>query len=431
MKKRTRQILFFIFLSIFFILAPILVLHVQGYRLDFKNKKVTQTGGLFIKTIPKQAQIYLDGKLSKKTDFFFGSVLIENILPKKYKIEAKKEGYSVWEKALEIREKEVTEAKSIILFPKEINYTSLAEDVENIWFSPNKRKVILKEKEEGFWALKLYDLDKNLKSHVIRESDISKKGADLFGLKFSENGREILLETGTAEQLKYFTLDINRDVPILEETKRPLFKTVVAYQIFNGDSYYLDNLGDIYKVGGDIFSYENESLFPIKERVTTNPFPLKKETEYKLHVFPEFIFIQEERTLHLLSQDTKLFKNFFERVSFLKMSTDREKLAYFSEKEIRVLFLKEQKGQPRREKGESVFLLRLSEKIKDAFWVNSSYLILNTENNIKIIEIDNRDRINIVDLAKFQNPEILWNQKDKKLYVLDEGNLSVSEKLIR
>ena len=130
MTKRTRTILFLICLFLFLLIAPLAIFYSQGYRFDFDSKKITQTGGLFLKVFPKSAEIYLDGKLKKKTDFFFGSILIENLLPKKYKIEIKKEGYFTWEKNLEIREKEVTEAKNVILFPENSNFTILTKGVK-------------------------------------------------------------------------------------------------------------------------------------------------------------------------------------------------------------------------------------------------------------------------------------------------------------
>lgn len=432
MKQRTRKILFFILLLVFIVLAPILVLYVQGYRFDLANRKLTQTGGLFLKTIPKQAQIYLDGESSKRTDFFFGSALIENLLPKKYKISVQKEGFHPWEKDLEVKEREVTEARNIILFPENPYYRSLAGGIQEFWFSPNQRKVVLKEKEEDSWALKLYDLDRDLKSHLIIEDDISlladsgqaKKGIDLFKLEFSEDERDILLEVTTAEQLKYFVIDIGKSPPFLEETENPLEvpENIIAYQEFKKKIYYLDSLGHI---------YETDKSFSTKQKVTLKPFPLRQETEYKLYIFPEWIFLQEENTLYLLNQDTKSFEKFLEQISSLKISPSQRKLVYFSENEIWVLFLKEQKGQLKRTKGERVFLLRLSKEIKDVFWINSEYLIFNTEDDIKIIETDNRDRINTVHLAEFENSKIFWNQRDKKLYVLDKGNLLASDKLIQ
>ena len=97
MSKKTRTILFLICLFLFFSSAPLVILYSQGYRFDLNPPaggiKFTQTGGLFIKTEPKQVEIYVNNELTKKTDFFFGSALIENLLPKRYKIEVKKDGY--------------------------------------------------------------------------------------------------------------------------------------------------------------------------------------------------------------------------------------------------------------------------------------------------------------------------------------------------
>jgi len=157
MTKKTRTILFLSFLTLFLLLAPAIVLYSQGYRFDLENKKLSQTGGLFLKVLPKQAEVYLDDKLSKKTDFFFGSVLIENLLPQKYKIRVRKEGFYAWEKNLEIKEKQVAEAKNIILFPENPKFNVLFSEVEKFWFSPDQKKLVLLENDvqSGLWALKL------------------------------------------------------------------------------------------------------------------------------------------------------------------------------------------------------------------------------------------------------------------------------------
>jgi hypothetical protein len=147
MTKRTRTILFLVCLFLFLLIVPLAVLYSQGYRIDWDNKKLTQTGGLFLKILPKQVEVYFDGKLKEKTDFFFGSILIENLLPKKYKIGVKKAGFYPWEKTLEIKEKEVTEAKNIVLFPENPDFTILTKEVEGFWFSPNQKEIILKDFE--------------------------------------------------------------------------------------------------------------------------------------------------------------------------------------------------------------------------------------------------------------------------------------------
>jgi dipeptidyl aminopeptidase/acylaminoacyl peptidase len=435
MEPKIRKIIFLFFFALFFSVAPLLVLYFQGYRIDFENKKITQTGGLFLKTIPKQTEVYLDEKLSDKTDFFFGAVLIEELLPKKYNVKVEKNGYFTWEKNLEIREKEVTEAKNIVLFPQELKFNFLNKGIEEIWFSPDAKKMAWKEKKDDSWELKLYNIDKNIKSHLFKKTDLSEKNIDSFDLFFSGQEEKIYIEAVIEGKLKNFLLEIDREPPILREMEKPLpnkedsaldkflsSENIVFYQKANEDIYYLDKQGYCHKTDSNLLK---------NEKLTETPLPVNQEAEYKLHFFSDLIFLQEgEKKLYLLNLEEKSFEPFFEGIKSLKLSPDLKKLAYFSDSEIWVLFLEEEQSQPGREKRENIFLARFSEKIKDAFWITSNYIILNTENGIKIIENDNRDKINIIDLAGFENPEMLWSYTDKKIYILIKDTLWVSDQLI-
>lgn len=253
MRKRTRTILFFSLFFAFVFLTPAVVLYSQGYRFDFEKRKITQTGAIFLKIEPKPAAIYINDKLVEKTDFFFGSALLENLLPGEYKIKIKKDGYYLWEKNLEVKEKQVTEAKSIILAPNKIDYTTSTKNIESFWPSP------------------------------ATSSDI--------------------------------------------------------------------------------------------------------------------------------------------------ISPDKKKSATFSDSEIWIFYLKDESEMPIKKAGDKLFLLRLSEKINDVFWLNNNYLLFNSGNNIKIAEIDDRDRVQTWEIGSFPAPKIFFNEADKKLYILSKKNLSVSEKL--
>src|SRR4030042_3129729 len=107
MTKKTRTILFLALLFIFILLAPSIIFYSWGYRFNFETKKIVKTGAFYFKVLPKSAQIYLtpfdskglpasETKLLKRTDFFFGAILIENLLPKRYEIEIKKDGFYPW-----------------------------------------------------------------------------------------------------------------------------------------------------------------------------------------------------------------------------------------------------------------------------------------------------------------------------------------------
>ncbi|MBZ9578393.1 hypothetical protein KJA14_00930 [Patescibacteria group bacterium] len=458
MTKRTRTILFFTCLFLFLSIAPLVVFYSMGYRFDFDSKKIVQTGGFYFKVWPKSVRIYLDGELKKTTDFFFGSAFIENLLPRKYEIQIQKEGHHLWKKTLEIKEKQVTEAKNIILIPKNPSFTILGKEVEDFFFSPDREKIVLKEEE----ALKLFEIERNIKSYLIK--DISDQNfKELF---FSADSKKILLKFETEHASEDILLSV--EYQLLELDKRPfspirldfldseikeiffnpkdsskifflkngelfegdlekeeisslLLKDILAYQILEENIYYLDNSGFIFKT---------DFSFKFKEKINAVAFPIKNETDYQLSILKNFIFLQENKNLYLFNSDSKSFEKFFEPVKSLKISPDYKKIVYFSDYEIWILFLEDVFDQPWKKAKEKVFLTRFSEKIEDCFWYTSHYLIFNTVSKTKIAEIDDRDRINIYDLIEFKDSKIFFNENGKKIYVLSGGNFFVSEKLL-
>ncbi|MEK7503802.1 MAG: hypothetical protein AAB577_02360 [Patescibacteria group bacterium] len=239
MTKKARTILFGICVFLFALTAPTVILYSQGYRFDFETKKVVQVGGLYFKVAPRSAQVYLNGKLKETTSLFTSSALIENLLPKMYYVEIKKDGYHSWQKTLEVKERQVTDAKNITLFPQNIGFAT---------------------------------------------------------------------------------------------TSSPLPKIIVN-----------------------------------------------------------------------------------------ATSSDGQKVIEADNHEILIYFPKEDK---------KIFLTRFSETIGKIFWLNDYYLIFNTGDKLKVAEIDDRDRLNIIDIAEFKTPEIFWNTATGKLYILSRKTLFVSENLL-
>ncbi|MCX6759270.1 MAG: hypothetical protein NT012_01780 [Candidatus Nealsonbacteria bacterium] len=207
------------------------------------------------------------------------------------------------------------------------------------------------------------------------------------------------------------------------ESPSPPIENIVIYQQIDNDIYYLDNFGHLFKNGA---------------RITAMPFPIKQETGYVLEIFQGFIFLRElNGDLYKFNPDLKVFENFFERINSLKISPDNKKLAYFSNHEIWILFLSDKNDPPQKKTGEKLFLIRLSEAITDVFWINSDYLIFIAGDKIKISEIDDRDKLNIIDIFETKklpqngsSLEMFWNQFDKKLYLLSGNNLYGSGALL-
>ncbi|XOB41628.1 MAG: hypothetical protein ACKKMS_02820 [Candidatus Nealsonbacteria bacterium] len=474
MTRKTRTILFFICLFLFLLIAPAVVFYSQGYRFDFEKKKVTQTGAFYFKVLPKSTQIYFGGKLKKKTDFLFGSTLIENLLPKTYNIQIKKEGYLAWEKTLEIKEKQVTEAKNIVLIPESLGFSVLSKEVKDFFFSPDEKKIILEEIRENGWQINLYDLKNNVKSYLIGEKDIAKSEkskVDFLSLKFSPDSKRILLKVSLKEEEKYFILDMEKTPPDLisldfleadienisfnSQVPKKIFFTkssekkikenkISQIELFEGDwetkeisqaissnlvTYGISE-GNMFLISNEGFLFRTDLSGKKQEQLSFLPFAIKKEVNYQLLVnFPK-ILLKENDNLYFFDQDLKNFKKVSAPANSFSFAPDLKKIVYFNNYEIWILFLEEKLDQPQKKVGEEIFLTRFSEKIGEVFWLTSHYLVFNTGNKIKIAEIDDRDRIQTWDLTEFQNPKMFFNQKNKKLYLLAEENLYVSEKLI-
>jgi len=152
MRQKWRKILFLSLIFLFLISAPLIILYSQGIRFDFNRKRFTQTGAIFLKVVPKEVDVYLNGKYFKQTDFLWGTLRIKNLIPKKYFIELKKEGFFPWKKEVEVKEKLVTEFIQIVLFPKKTEFQKI--DIK-------KRDFLALKEKKRFLSCK--EIEKNLK----------------------------------------------------------------------------------------------------------------------------------------------------------------------------------------------------------------------------------------------------------------------------
>ncbi len=469
MTHRIRSILFLAFALLFIISAPTVVFYSLGWRIDWTHRKIIKTGAMYFKVWPKSVDIYLNGKLKKKTDFFFGSALIENLIPKRYGIEIKKEGFQSWKKTLEVQENIATEEKNIILIPDHPNYTMLNQNVEKFFFSPDEKKVIFLKKNKDIpsnWSLEVLDIDKNIKSYLIDRKNILKDEAELTNLKFSQDSKKILIETtvvsknkagGLSEKINYYILDLqsplsfsalifltskNEEVYFNPADPEKMFwlksgnlneidlvknnfspsplKNIIAFAATNNNIYYLDKSGSLFR---DNFSFSQQ------EKLNITPFSLKNGMDYKIIASNSRIFLREGNSLYQFNPGTENLKIISDSMKNQTVSMDFKKIAYFNDNEIWVLFIEENYGQPQRKAGEKLFITRFSEKIDKVYWFTDDYLVFNSGNKIKAAEIDDRDRINIFDLGEYDKPDIFWSRASKKLYYLSANNFYVSDRL--
>jgi len=464
MSRKTRNIAFLVLAAIFLTAAPAAVMYSLGWRIDWIGRRIVEPGMLYFKASPKSAEVYIDGKLQKKTDIFFGSLLIENLMPKSYQVEIKKAGYHPWKKLLPVEKRQVTEAKNILLVPENLNISQISQNSEALFLLPNKRGFIAKEttfsansKNQTVqkWNLKLIDASNNLKSHIMSQDDLRLgSSVDFFDLKFSSDSKSAVLRVISKEQMYYYVLNLQTNIltPIpfktdpdnvvfnpssvnklfviengkitemdvkSKEISSPLLSNLIAIDASNNDIYVLDETG---------FVYKTNPSFSNLQKLNILPFEVKKETGYALSYKGGEVFLNEGNSLYILNEDTMTFEKVSDNVKEFEVSPDGKQLLYFTDKEASILFLDKKIDQPRREKGERMLLIKSSDPIGNAFWINNFYIVLNQGKKIEIIETDDRSDLNIAPVVELDNPQITW--ASNKLYILSNQTLYTTSSLL-
>ena len=465
MTKRTKTILF-LFLAVAFLFAvPSLILYSQGYRIDWKAKRLAQIGAFYFKVIPSRADILINEKLLKTTDFFFGSALLGNLLPRSYQVQIVKEGYQPWLKQLDIKEKEVTDAKNIILFPETPEFRIAADHVKQIWQSPQQKTLLLqKDSPEKTWKLVLLNLETTGEKTIFT----SKGREQILDVQWSSDGTRILLGLENGESIRSLVLSLEMNQPcsllpcdlaflsepIDEVMFSPTSKNTVFFTKFMRNAQVLREADYVKKeilasFGNSIvtFTVAAESLFWLENDgklwqkdtgsqdsahiLSSLSYPVKQETGYSIHSVGNMVFLKEDIKLLGAQQNENTLKEVFSGAKTIAASPDGKKLALSNDSEIWILYLQDSQDPPLHKTGDKVFLTRLSKNIKNLSWLNSHYLIFSSENEVKTIEIDDRSTINIADLTQLEDPKIFWQELLETLVALSQGSIYISEKLIK
>ncbi len=399
-----RKTLFIFFVLLFVIAAPALILYAQGYRLNLPyasgTKLVVKTGGVFVNASPKQADIYINGSLSKQTDFIFGRALIENLLPRKYNIEVKKNGYQTWSKSLEVKEKEVTAVRNILLVPENIIFTLAEENIDDILESPDKTKLALRGRGADGWNLRVYDLAAGITIKLADQGDFSAKDAALTGWEWTDDSASLNVPVAADGKTVNYYIATDKTPAVItkinEEERDEAEKNTPPISELAKDT--AGNAG--YSLMADGYIYRKADRGE-PAKASEAKMEIDAAAAYKLRVFQDYYFVEKGNELYVLAPGTDRFKKIFDGLAAdIELSPDGQKVVYASDSEVWVFFLDDKTDPPAARAGEEEFIIRLSEKISDCHWLNTDHLIFIAGQTLKTAETDNRDRVNIFDLAK-------------------------------
>jgi hypothetical protein len=109
-----RKFLFLVFLIVYVIVCPLLILYALGYIYSPVKQELVHTGILHLATIPDGADIYLE-----KSHFSHNTpATIRELLPGSYKVTLRKKGYKPWTHSITIEAGKAAAFRNILLIPE-------------------------------------------------------------------------------------------------------------------------------------------------------------------------------------------------------------------------------------------------------------------------------------------------------------------------
>lgn len=472
MKKSFRKIFFWTFFVLFFISTPLAVFYSLGYRFDFYQKIFVHSGSITIKSTPTGINVFIDGKqqTGSSLDIINNSTTVGGLRPGNYNLRITADGYSAWEKNIEVHSGVSTEFWNVFLVPhgvgvKEIN----SQSAKGFFISPFNRKIAYTKENENGIEIWLEDLQNEKNARLFSEKDIKLPSNELENSRWNikeklilnpvlKNGKKdfLVLDVEQQEEPVYLSrevslenLDKARWSPREEkgvyflageasenlkklyffklDTKEKILLTenIRTFDISSNQLYLLTENNILYRTNLDGSG---------KEQVTASPFLSKDAGD------PRLIVYDDDRQALVTGGGDLIVRNsgkedFLESIASgvknMQFSDDGKKLLYWSDNKIDVFFLRDWDVQPRRQENEIQQIVRFSSPIKNVFWYRDyEHIFFSNAGKVKIIELDSRDRRICFDVLDYNSENFTssYDSYNGVYYFLEEadgsGNIS-------
>ncbi len=430
MNIRQRRAFYSIFIILFLIVAPLLVLYTTGYRYNFQKHKIEQIGVLFLDTIPTNASLWLNNELLSTTR----PLRLTNLRPNYYTVKAEKDGYFIWQKDLEVKSRESTLAYDIVLF-KNNTPTMLEKNNIQTYDLSTKGDILTFTKNNEVWIIDL-TTDTKTKLTTLPATPLQpilKLSTDKKFLLIDDEQKTfdpLVLEINHPENsyslkkilpANFSSLLWNSNNKLLGLSQKSLYEidflNQVAKKITDDVDSFTVTDGDIYLSKNDakntiIFHYNRLNLFqPIKE-VVILPLDIYTIGEYKNN----FLYLSDSKNeIYLvdLSDNQQPLLRLNGTTASWGQGSKNNFLYYYNKSELWIFDPKNIK---------SSLLNRYDEEIKNVIPLyNAPYYLLQLNDRLTISELDDRDKRQSFALFEGKEVKKITIDKDgKNIYFIDK-----------
>lgn len=467
MLNRIRPFLFTLFVGLFFTVSASILGYAFGYRFSFARGIFIYTGSITIKSTPQSVDIAIDGGLIPKArqGLLNNSVHITGLAPGEHSVTVSAPGYRSWFKKVVVRSGLSTEFWNVLLVrdsypPRDVpgsagtvrifpapkndlfalvkqNGSELTVDRldtaagtdeqifsvpdatfptasdENLEWTPESTKLLVRYLRNDSLYYAIVDL-RSGRASLLRDLAKMDSRTTLTDPRWDAVTRDFLIFIADGDLYRLDTSDASA-VPRLVK------QDVLAYDVSGANVYYLSaGNGVIYRVPSDS-SDQNP------EQITDNPIgDIDLRDGYTLVAYDSDRIALLDRTTGTLrvsdaADPTGPYRSLATDAQGMQFSNDGKKLLFFTDREISVYFLRPWDVQPVRQAGDVSQIARFSVPVRNAQWTGDyEHVLFALGGDLKIIELDNRDRRNLADMVSLPGnaDQILVQPNEHKTYLV-------------
>jgi len=293
-----RKIVFYLFLFIYLIFCPLVILYALGYIFKPDTEKhIVETGVIYLATKPSGASVYMNKKSTENVT----PTAIEKLVPGEYSINLILTGFHPWSDTLPVKAEKATVADKIILIPK-----VWKKDV----LLPAKFKTIIPLNGTNFFIAAKGD---SLKEHILYDYKNSKSYAlPKHGSPYKE---DIVKEVYTVSESYFFI------VKAIHEGKQ-LFLLVD----FTGQDVLIRNITDLIPEEPIFFRWsgsDRTNIFSLQKGYV-NKIDAKNEAVYPRYIENAIGFGMDDKLLYVLDKDFRFYTTDYNKKGINELLDDKK-----------------------------------------------------------------------------------------------------------
>ena len=464
LEKKFELYLYFC-VAMFFFLLGIVLFYSFGYKYNINENRTVRTGAIIIKSTPEDVDIFINDKIFINnrtiTNLFSDFVKIEELKNDTYNIKIKKSEHFQWEKNIKVNSGYITELKNIVLLKNNYNKNILLNkikidpDSNNLFVSNNKDRIIYTKDINKVKSLFIYNINNNSEIEISRYNKFMfnkfKNEYSIENIIWSDNNSKIIIKTKDKKSTESYLIDLEDNYKIYD-----------VNSIFKNNNYIRNNwnfhFNDVifFIEEGTLFEYNFKKLTSTKIMNNISSFIIKNgyiyyikqndnilyykylntsSTENKIIILPKNniinptykIIASDINTYLILSSDGILYfideRNSIHTINHsvdnASFSNNNKRILYNNDHEIWIYYIEEKISQPSKKKATNELITRFSGNINNiSLYKDEEHIFYKEGDTYKLIEIDNRDKKNTYEIINLTDNNIFYLNNLNSLYYL-------------